>query len=61
MRFELFEKSSGESVWHDTFIGQTTGETAWGGKDFLSEMFAGAADDLAKQLIADKSLRKFLE
>jgi hypothetical protein len=61
MRFELLEKSSGEPVWHDTFVGQTTGETAWGGKEFLSDMFRGAANDLAKQLIADKGFRKFLE
>lgn len=61
IRFELIEKSSGEPVWHDTFVGRTTGETAWGTKEFLAEMFTGAADDLVKQMIADKSFRKFFD
>jgi ABC-type uncharacterized transport system auxiliary subunit len=61
VRFELVDKSSGKSVWHDTLIGRSSGETALGTKEFLSEMFSKAADDLVHQLIANPDFRAFFE
>jgi hypothetical protein len=61
VRFELVDKASEVPVWHDTFIGRTTGKTAMGDKEFLAKMFSESADDVAKQLVTDKTFRGFFE
>jgi ABC-type uncharacterized transport system auxiliary subunit len=61
VRFELIRTDSGQSVWHDTFKGQTTEKFQMGGADFFAELFAEAGTDLAKNLIADKTFRSFFE
>jgi ABC-type uncharacterized transport system auxiliary subunit len=61
VRFELVDKATDQPVWHDTLIGHTTGQTAWGDKEFLGKMFSESADDLVTQLISDKTFRNFFE
>jgi len=61
VRFELVEKDSQVPVWHDTFIGRSTGKTAMGDKEFLARMFSESADDLTKQLVTDKTFRSYFE
>jgi hypothetical protein len=64
MRFELVNKSTGQAVWHDTYTGQTTEQlSAWTGEDgkFISNAFSVVAQEVVKQLIADKSFRSFFE
>lgn len=60
VRFELFDKSSGASVWHDTFVGRATLETAWGTGAFLVQTFDKACDDVYLQLISDNSFRALM-
>jgi hypothetical protein len=57
VRFELVDKDSGRTLWHDTLIGRETLQTAWGTGSFLVETFNKAADDVFKQLISDSTFR----
>jgi hypothetical protein len=59
VRFELVDKTSGISVWRDTFTGRDTMETAWGGEQFLVDTFDRAANDVVRQLISDKTFRSY--
>jgi hypothetical protein len=61
VRFELVDKSSGKTVWHDTFIGLATNKTAWGDRNFVAKIFSDSANDLVQQLLADKEFRGFFE
>lgn len=61
VRFELFETSTGNSVWRDTMTGRSQHKTAWGDAAFVARTFSTTADDVVRQLIADKSFRKFFE
>lgn len=58
VRFELLETSSGNLVWHDTLSGKAKETTSSGSVAFIKRNVEAAADDVIRQLIADKQLRR---
>jgi hypothetical protein len=60
VRFDLVDKATGLTVWHDTYTGQTTMTNYSGGK-FLATAFAGASDDVIRQLVTDRTFRNYFE
>jgi hypothetical protein len=61
VRFELIDKSNGNSVWRDTFIGRGELETAWGSSETIVSLFKLGVDDLIRQLVSDPNFRKLCE
>lgn len=61
VRFELFDKASGTSVWRDTYIGRGELETAIGTSETIVSLFKLGADDIVRQLISDPTFRKLCE
>jgi len=64
VRFELVDKTTDQRVWHDTYTGQVTEKvSAWTGPDgdFYAKVFSEVAEDVVKQLIADKTFRNYFE
>lgn len=60
VRFELFDKDTGASLWRDTLVGRATMETAWGASEFLVQTFDRVCDDIFLQLISDNSFRQLI-
>jgi len=60
VRFELRDQS-GTAVWHDTFSGRASAETALGTSEFVGQMFAKAVEDLIRQLLLDSGFRSIFE
>ena len=61
VRFELIDKTSGTSVWRDTFIGRGNVESAWGSSEMVARLFTLGAEDVVRQLISDPTFRRFFE
>lgn len=61
VRFDLMEKSTGNSVWRDSYIGRATIETAWGTSETIVQLFNESANDAVRQLVSDESFRKIFE
>jgi len=64
VRFELMDKATGQSVWHDTYTGQVTEPlSSWTGENggFIAKVFPEVSQEVVKQLISDKTFRKFFE
>ena len=61
VRFELFDKATGNSVWRDTLVGKTEDKPGWGGTAFVEKNFKAVAEDVLNLLVADRTFRKFFE
>jgi hypothetical protein len=62
VRFDLYDKTTGQSVWNGTYNGVGPNVDRGGIRSkALANMFAKATDDLVKQLVSDKAFRSFLE
>jgi hypothetical protein len=61
VRFELVEKTTGHSVWRDTYIGRGDIETAWGTSQTVVSLFKLGTEDVIRQLLSDSTFRKFSE
>lgn len=62
VRFDLYDRTTGQSVWHNTCTGRgTTGYSLGMGQSLLEKLFAKATDDLVRQLVSDEALRSYLE
>lgn len=61
VQFELVDKNTDRWVWRDGISGSTTQKASLITADFVGKLFDEAADDLAKQLIADKTFRSYFE
>jgi hypothetical protein len=60
VRFDLVNKATGLTAWHDTYTGQTT-MTNYNGGEFLAIAFAAASDDVIRQLVSDRTFRSYFE
>jgi hypothetical protein len=62
VRFDLYDKTTGQSVWNGTYTGVGPNVDRGGIRSkALANMFAKATDDLVKQLVTDKAFRSYLE
>jgi hypothetical protein len=62
VRFDLYDKTTEQSVWNGTYTGIGPNVDRGGIRSTaLANMFAKATDDLVKQLVTDKAFRSFLE
>lgn len=61
IRFQLLDAKSRSPLWHDTFIGRSSADTAWGDAKFIAQLFSQSASDVLKQLLDDPAFRKVFE
>jgi hypothetical protein len=61
VRLELVEVSSRNAVWRDTLVGKSEDKMGWSGTGYVEKNFKAAAEDILRQLIADRTFRRFFE
>ncbi len=57
VRFELVDRNTGQSVWHDTYESQDTSKASWGVGEWVAESFSKVSAKAIQALLADQTFR----